>query len=59
MQPSAAALFVLCHLTSTLALWPFQTKRLTAEAFIDAGPLGLDDVGGRVVAVGDWNGDQK
>jgi integrin alpha FG-GAP repeat containing protein 1 len=42
------------------ALWPFKPKRFTAEAFIDAGPLGLDDaVRGRVLAIGDINGDQK
>jgi len=41
------------------AVWPFQQKRFTAEALIDAGPLGLESLTGRVVALGDWNGDQK
>ena len=40
------------------ALWPFQQKRFTAEAFVDAGPLGVNTTG-RVVALGDWDGDQK
>ncbi|EIW70623.1 hypothetical protein TREMEDRAFT_28893 [Tremella mesenterica DSM 1558] len=42
----------------TRALWPFKQKRFVAEAFIDAGPLGLEDATGRVIAMGDWNGDQ-
>ena len=46
-------------LSGANAIWPFPQKRFTAEAFIDAGPLGLDEVKGRVVALGDWNGDQK
>ncbi|WWC89342.1 uncharacterized protein L201_004263 [Kwoniella dendrophila CBS 6074] len=41
------------------AIWPFKEKRFKEEAFIDAGSLGLQDVKGRVVALGDWNGDQK
>jgi hypothetical protein len=41
------------------ALWPFKQKRFSAEALIDAGPVGLEDIAGRVAAVGDWNGDQK
>jgi len=40
------------------ALWPFQQKRFTAEAFVDAGSLGVNTTG-RVVALGDWDGDQK
>lgn len=46
--------------TGADALWPFKPKRFTAEAFLDAGSLGLDDaVRGRVLAIGDVNGDQK
>ncbi|GFZ43951.1 hypothetical protein JCM24511_01671 [Saitozyma sp. JCM 24511] len=41
------------------ALWPFKQKRFSAEALIDAGPVGLEDIAGRVAAVGDWNGDQN
>ncbi|KAK4688706.1 integrin alpha FG-GAP repeat containing protein 1, partial [Tremellales sp. Uapishka_1] len=55
---SLAVVVLLLTSTSTYALWPFKQKRFTAEAFINAGPLGLEDLDGRVVAVGDWNGDQ-
>ncbi|KAL7421858.1 hypothetical protein Q5752_003629 [Cryptotrichosporon argae] len=56
---AGAATLGLLALPSTSALWPFQQKRFTAETLINAGPLGLADVKGRVVAVGDWNGDQN
>jgi len=39
------------------AIWPFPSKRFTANAFVDAQGLGLDDVG-RIVAFGDFDGDQ-
>nr|XP_031863237.1 uncharacterized protein CI109_001110 [Kwoniella shandongensis]KAA5530309.1 hypothetical protein CI109_001110 [Kwoniella shandongensis] len=42
-----------------LRLWAFKEKRFKDEAFINAGSLGLGDVKGRVIGVGDWNGDQK
>ncbi|CCA72398.1 hypothetical protein PIIN_06332 [Serendipita indica DSM 11827] len=41
----------------TYAIWPFPSKRFTANAFIDAHGLGLDDAG-RIVAFGDFDGDQ-
>ncbi|KAG8786607.1 hypothetical protein FRC20_011034 [Serendipita sp. 405] len=41
----------------TEALWPFPSKRFTANAFVDAQTLGLDDAG-RIVAFGDFDGDQ-
>lgn len=44
-------------ISPTSALWPFPSKRFTANAFVDAQALGLDDVG-RIVAFGDFNGDQ-
>jgi integrin alpha FG-GAP repeat containing protein 1 len=50
------ALALLSH--PAAALWPFQQKRFTAEAFVDAGSLGVNTTG-RVVALGDWDGDQK
>ena len=46
-------------LPTCIALWPFKQNRFVAEALIDAGSLGLKDVSGRVVAVGDWDGNQK
>lgn len=54
-----SACLALLLLPLTTAVWPFKEKRFTAEALIDAGPLGLENVDGRVVAVGDWNGDKK
>ena len=39
------------------AIWPFPSKRFTSNAFIDAHGLGLDDAG-RIVAFGDFDGDQ-
>ncbi|WVQ99391.1 hypothetical protein IAU59_006524 [Kwoniella sp. CBS 9459] len=45
--------------TRVEAVWPFKEKRFNDEAFIDAGSLGFEGVKGRVVATGDWNGDQK
>lgn len=41
------------------ALWPFKEKRFKDEAFINAGSLGLGKLGGRIAAVGDWDGDSK
>lgn len=41
----------------SLAVWPFPPKRFTGNALIDAGSMGLDG-DGRVVAFGDFNGDQ-
>jgi hypothetical protein len=37
--------------------WPFSSKRFTANAFVDAGTLGLEDAG-RIVAFGDFDGNQ-
>jgi integrin alpha FG-GAP repeat containing protein 1 len=39
------------------AIWPFPPKRFTGNALIDAGSMGLDG-GGRVIAFGDFDGDQ-
>lgn len=38
-------------------VWPFPAKRFDANAFVDAGTLGLEDAG-RIVAFGDFDGDQ-
>lgn len=56
---SRSVQLVLAILPLVSAIWPFQPKRPTAEALIDAGSLGIEGVDGRVVAVGDWNGDKK
>ncbi|KIO28141.1 hypothetical protein M407DRAFT_72199 [Tulasnella calospora MUT 4182] len=39
-------------------VWPFSKKRFTSNGLIGAGPLGLQDVDGRVAAFGDFGGDQ-
>ncbi len=56
---ACATLLLLSQLGDVSALWPFKQKRFVAEAFIDAGPLGMQGMVGRVVAMGDWNGDQQ
>lgn len=40
-------------------MWPFTEQEYTAvEGMVDAGSLGIEGTG-RVVAVGDWDGDQQ
>ncbi|TFK46364.1 hypothetical protein OE88DRAFT_1667684 [Heliocybe sulcata] len=41
----------------SLGIWPFPPKRYTGNALLEAGRMGVD-VDGRVVAFGDFNGDQ-
>lgn len=58
---NSKALFVLALTAQVLgveAIWPFSTKRYTEEALINAGSLDVTDVG-RVIAIGDFNGDQQ
>lgn len=44
---------------TTRAVWPFPSKRFTANAFVDAQSLGLDDpLASRIIAFGDFDGDQ-
>jgi integrin alpha FG-GAP repeat containing protein 1 len=38
-------------------IWPFPPKRFTKNALMESGSMGLDD-GDRMVAFGDFNGDQ-
>ena len=40
-----------------IAMWPFPPKRYKGNALLSAGSLGLE-TDGRVVALGDFNGDQ-
>jgi integrin alpha FG-GAP repeat containing protein 1 len=44
--------------TSASAFWPFPAKRFKANGLISAGGLGLENEQGRVVALGDLDGDQ-
>ncbi|TCD70604.1 hypothetical protein EIP91_002634 [Steccherinum ochraceum] len=41
----------------TFGIWPFPPKRFSGNAMMDAGSRGID-TDGRVVAYGDFNGDQ-
>ena len=50
-------LATLCLITPTMAIWPFAPKRFRGNSLIDAGAMGLSG-DGRVVAFGDFNGDQ-
>ncbi|KAI0081457.1 hypothetical protein K474DRAFT_1613628 [Panus rudis PR-1116 ss-1] len=50
-------LFVLLCATSVQAIWPFPPKRFSGNALLQAGSMGVE-TDGRVVAFGDFNGDQ-
>ncbi|TFK34872.1 hypothetical protein BDQ12DRAFT_688981 [Crucibulum laeve] len=50
-------LSLLALFTPVLAIWPFPPKRFTGNSLLDAGSMGLDG-DGRVVAFGDFSGDQ-
>ena len=54
---SLALLSTWLWLPSAFAMWPFPPKRFKGNALLGAGSLGLD-TDGRVVALGDFNGDQ-
>ncbi|KAG7086474.1 hypothetical protein E1B28_002425 [Marasmius oreades] len=60
MQPRlcrAAILYSILSLVSPAhGIWPFPPKRFTGNSLVDAGSLGLS--GERVIAFGDFNGDQ-
>ena len=58
MRLARASLLALLLVHPASAYWPFQERNFNAEAFVDAGSLGVNSTG-RVVAVGDWDGDQK
>ena len=57
LRQSLFSFVVLFLVTSAQAIWPFPPKRFTGNALIDAGSMGLDG-SGRVIAFGDFNGDQ-
>ncbi|KAF9464632.1 hypothetical protein BDZ94DRAFT_1256197 [Collybia nuda] len=46
-----------CLISSAFAIWPFPPKRFTKNSLINAGSMGLGSAG-RIVAFGDFNGDQ-
>lgn len=49
--------FILFLVDRAAAVWPFPSKRFTGSSLLEAGPLGITQEG-RVVAFGDFNGDQ-
>ncbi|KAJ7611627.1 hypothetical protein FB45DRAFT_940496 [Roridomyces roridus] len=51
------ALIFLIWLDLTSAMWPFPPKRFSGNSLVGAGSMGIDVVG-RVIAFGDFNGDQ-
>jgi len=59
---ASRTLFVLALTAEVMgvrAMWPFTEQEYTAvEGMVDAGSLGIEGTG-RVVAVGDWDGDQQ
>lgn len=55
----ALAIAACCLTTRAYAAWSLlPQKRFRFQGLIDAGVLGLYDVGSGIVAWGDWNGDQ-
>ncbi|KAF8214026.1 hypothetical protein K438DRAFT_1802750 [Mycena galopus ATCC 62051] len=46
-----------CLTDNGLAMWPFPPKRFSGNSLVDAGSMGIT-VQGRVIAFGDFNGDQ-
>ena len=56
MLPAVLLLACLAAFSApAVALWPFPTKRFSKNALLSAGSLGVE---GRVIAFGDFNGDQ-
>jgi hypothetical protein len=58
---ASRTLFVLtltAEVMGVRAMWPSAEREYTVEGMVDAGSLGLRGTG-RVVAVGDWDGDQQ
>ncbi|KAF8123775.1 hypothetical protein EV363DRAFT_1179119 [Boletus edulis] len=54
---SSQVLAILLLISPVSSLWPFPPKRFTKNSLVEAGSMGLDD-GDRIVAFGDFNGDQ-
>jgi len=56
-RTSLALATISCLVPQLAAIWPFPPKRFTGNSLIGAGSMGISD-GERVVAFGDFNGDQ-
>lgn len=54
---TSIALLAFSLVSPAFAIWPFPPKRFTGNSLIDAGSMGLNSEG-RVIAFGDFNGDQ-
>ncbi|KAJ6515434.1 hypothetical protein C8R45DRAFT_956505 [Mycena sanguinolenta] len=52
-----ALIALACFSDNAAAIWPFPPKRFSGNSLVDAGSLGIT-VQGRVIAFGDFNGDQ-
>jgi integrin alpha FG-GAP repeat containing protein 1 len=53
------SLLLLCLISSSTAIWPFPSKRYTGDSLLGTGSMGIgDNDGERIVAFGDFNGDQ-
>ncbi|CAK9786351.1 hypothetical protein CC85DRAFT_284969 [Cutaneotrichosporon oleaginosum] len=59
MRAGTLALVLASLIPAVHGIWPFKQKRFTAEALYNAGRLGLPEDSGRVVAIGDVDGDQN
>lgn len=57
LHASRALLVTLLFISPVWSIWPFSPKRFTKNALMEAGSMGLDD-GDRIIAFGDFNGDQ-
>jgi integrin alpha FG-GAP repeat containing protein 1 len=55
--PEALLTAILLVATPANAIWPFKPKRFRGNSLIQAGSMGVD-ANSRVVAFGDFNGDQ-
>ncbi|EPQ58671.1 hypothetical protein GLOTRDRAFT_73218 [Gloeophyllum trabeum ATCC 11539] len=55
--PTSLLLLALAFPAPSHSIWPFPPKRYTGNALLEAGKMGVD-VDGRVIAFGDFNGDQ-
>ncbi|KAJ7246549.1 hypothetical protein B0H12DRAFT_1203288 [Mycena haematopus] len=53
----SALIALACFSDNAVAIWPFPPKRFSGNSLVDAGSLGII-VQGRVIAFGDFNGDQ-
>ncbi|KZT70220.1 hypothetical protein DAEQUDRAFT_725861 [Daedalea quercina L-15889] len=56
-RPYTRLVLLLSLVLPAYTIWPFSPKRFAGNAFLGAGPMGVDD-DGNIIAFGDFNGDQ-